>query len=121
MGPHDRQRRTISALGRFWDALLQGRPAEHGNLDSSLAETVRHLHARDDVPGAEANFSANLSAQLEDQMQAMHRSQAWPTVPLTDADLPSVNGRGPARSVWSRPLAGAPGSRRDWQVTHLVS
>lgn len=121
MGPRDRQRRTISALGHFWDALLQGRPAEPGDLDPSLAETVRHLHARDDVPGADADFTAKLSAQLEDQMLAMQPSQIRPTPPIKVSDLPSVNGRIPARSVWPPLLAAAPAQRRAWPVSHFVS
>jgi hypothetical protein len=117
MGPHDRQQPPITALGRFWDEFLHGRPASPGDLDSSLAETVRHLHARDDVPGADAAFTAHLSAQLEDQMNAMHFSNVRPA----DTFSLSVNGRDPARAVWPPLLAGGSDRRRGWPVTPLVS
>ena len=121
MGPHDRQLRAIPALARFWDAFLQGRPAGPGDLDPSLAETVRRLHARDDVPGADADFAANLSAQLEDQMSAMHLSQTRLSTAHTVPDLSSSNGRVDGHSLWPSRTATAPARPRGQLVTQLVS
>ena len=71
MASNGRHDPTIPSLGRYWDAVAQGRPADPGELVPSLAATVRQLHARDDALGADPTFAARLLADLEDQMHTM--------------------------------------------------
>ena len=64
-------------LGRYWDEIVQEMPADPGDLDPSITATVRHLHTRDDAPGASTTFANRLWANLEDQMTTL------PAPPLT--------------------------------------
>jgi hypothetical protein len=101
MASHNRHDQTVAALGRFWDAIARGRPADPGDLDPALAETVRRLHARDDAPGASAAFAARLLADLEDQMD----------MTLTnDTGLPGSRTR--FLGAWPFPNGSAPPSGR---------
>lgn len=122
MRPRKRHDAAITSLGRYWDELLHGRPADPGELDPTLAETVHLLHARDDVPGADAAFTARLLAQLEDQMNTTYPGNTRPSSPLRLSLTPSANGRIPIRLLWSPPPPDAADRRRlPVPTTHLIS
>lgn len=65
MASNGRHDETVSPLGRYWDALVQGRSADPAGLDPALAAAVRHLHAHDDALAADRRFADHL---LEDLM-----------------------------------------------------
>ena len=64
-GRHDH---ALIALGDYWDDVVQGSPAERGDLEPALVATVDALHARDDALGADRVFAARLLANLERRM-----------------------------------------------------
>ena len=112
---------AITSLGRYWDELLHGRPADCENLDPALAETVRQLHARDDAPGADAAFAARLLMDLEERMTTTSGDLRTPTDPLRLSKMPSTNGRTPTSSLWL-PLPPRTSSRLwGWPKTHLAT
>jgi hypothetical protein len=113
MPSNHRHDTTIASLGRYWDALLQGRPADPSSLAPALAETVRTLHARDDAPGADLAFAARLRAHLEDRMDTTYPDLLPSPVPLslrpdrlTPVPPPSLTA--PARAGWRWRLSPAP-------------
>src|SRR5215216_6601712 len=112
---------AITSLGRYWDELLHGRPADCENLDPALAETVQQLHARDDAPGADAAFAARLLTNLEERMNTTSGDLRTPTDPLRLSIMPSLNGRTPISSVWL-PLPLRTSSRRwGWPITQVAT
>jgi hypothetical protein len=101
MASNGRHDQTIPALGRYWDELVQGRPADPGDLDPALAAVVRQLHARDDALGADPDFAARLFADLEDQMPTAHLELTHrPGLP----PLRLGSTRGPNDRVADRPM-----------------
>jgi hypothetical protein len=121
MAHNDRHDPAIPALGRYWDALLHGRPADRDNLDPALAETVQQLHARDDAPGADQAFAATLLTNLEERMNTTYGDLKAPTDPLRLSMMPSPNGRRPISLPWL-PLAPRTSSRsRGWPMTHIAT
>ena len=112
---------AITSLGRYWDEVLQGRPADSGALDPALAETVRQLHARDDAPGATSDFAARLLTHLEERMTTTHGDLTTPSERLRLSMMPSTNGRTPISSLW--PPLPSRRSSRPWgrSMTHLAT
>lgn len=112
---------AITSLGRYWDELLHGRPADSDNLDPALAETIRQLHTRDDAPGADAAFAATLLANLEERMNTTHGDLRTPTDPLRFSMMPSTNGRTPISSPWL-PLPLRTSARHwGWPIMHVAT
>jgi hypothetical protein len=121
MGNSNLEDPAITSLGRYWDELLHGRPADRDTLDPALAETVRQLHARDDAPGADAAFAAQLLANLEERMDTTSGDLRTPTDPLRLSMMPSTNGRTRTSLPW-RPLPPRTSSRLwGWPRTHLAT
>jgi len=101
--------------------LLCGRPADLVSLDPALAETVRQLHARDDAPGADAAFAAQLLANLDERMNTTYGDLRTPTDPLRLGMMPSTNGRTPNAWPWL-PLPAQKSSRPwGWPMTQLAT
>src|SRR5688572_5619061 len=100
MGNNNRHDPAIPSLGRYWDEVLHGRPADRDTPDPALAETVRQLHARDDAPGADAAFAARLLTDLEERMNTTYADMRAPTDPLRVSMMPSRNGQIPVSSPW---------------------
>src|SRR5215218_8351536 len=112
---------AITSLGRYWDELLQGRPADRENLDPALAETVQQLHARDDAPGADAAFAARLLTNLEERMNTTSVDLKTPTDPLRLSMMLSPTRRTLISSDWL-PLPLRTSSRRwGWPITHVAT
>jgi hypothetical protein len=111
---------TMASLGRYWDEVVRARPAEPGNLEPTLAETVHRLHARDDAPGADVAFAARLLVTLQDHMAAMLLDMSQLAAPLP-LDPPATNGRTPA--TWPQlPLPYPTSPRRPaWPLAHIAS
>ena len=121
MGNNNRQDPAITSLGRYWDELLHGPPADRDTLDPALAETVRQLHARDDAPGADAAFAARLLANLEERMNTTYGDLSTPTEAVRLSMMPSPNGRTANSSPWL-PLPSRKSSRPwGWPMTHLAT
>src|SRR5688572_4763752 len=57
--------REQDQLRRFWDGFVRGAPAAPDGLDPSLAETVRRLHALDDLPGPDPAFAERTWRRLQ--------------------------------------------------------
>ncbi len=84
----------ISALGRYWDALAQGRPMQRDAIEPGLAAVIKTLHARDDAPGADPAFAARLRDDLMEVWRASHHLHHGGALPAM-----SPNGRAPASHV----------------------
>ena len=121
MGNSNFQDPAITSLGRYWDGLLHGLPADRDTPDPALAETVRQLHARDDAPGADAAFAAQLLANLEDRMNTTYGDLRTPSEPIRLSMMPSMNGR-TLNSLPGLPLPGRKFSLFwGWPRTHLAT
>ena len=101
-----------SELERSWDAVLRGESAA-SDLDPSLIETLRHLHARDRVPPADHHFVRHLRQEL---------LTATPPVAPELAVAPSPNGRVPASRgrPWATSLSVFP-SRQRWPLAQAAT
>ena len=55
---------ATTALGRYWDEVVQNLPADPGDLDPALRATVHHLRAHDDSPGPDPAFAGRLLQDL---------------------------------------------------------
>jgi hypothetical protein len=112
MGHNHRHDPAITSLRRYWDEVVQGRPADPGTLDPALAETVHQLHARDDAPGATPDFAARLLTHLEERMTTMQGNLPPPSERLRLSMMPSPNGRTPISSL--RPPLPSGRASRPW-------
>jgi hypothetical protein len=56
--------RFRSELRRFWDEIARGELARPGDLNPELAETIRWLHALDDVPPPDPIYATRLREGL---------------------------------------------------------
>ena len=121
MEHNDRHDSAITSLGRYWDELLRGRPANGDNLDPALAETIRQLHARDDAPGADEAFAARLLTDLEDRKNTTYQDLRTPTDALQLSMMPSTNSRTPISPPWL-PLPPRASPRRwGWPMTQFAT
>jgi outer membrane protein assembly factor BamB len=60
--------REQDQLRRFWDGVVQGAPGAPDGLDPSLAETVRRLHALNDLPWPDPGFAERTWRRLQSDL-----------------------------------------------------
>ena len=107
---------TSDALGRHWDALVQGEYPPSSQIDPSLADAITWVIAHDDAPEPGSAFIN----RLEQQLLAVTRTPRIGSG-LPPAALPvSLNGRASLGPDRPSPLPGGP-SRSRWKLTQLAT
>ena len=104
----EERREEAEGLGRYWDALVEGRPEAPHATDRTLADAVRWAHALDDAPGPAPSFVDRLH---EDLMNAASHP---------GASTAAANGRAPSRPLRWRALRLGP-SRGRQAPAHLAT
>ena len=100
-------RRHDLEIGRFWDDLVRGGRATPGELDPTLADTIRRLHALAETPtpaSARGRVRSRLLGQPESTSEKEHVMFVTPA-------LPHLNPNGST----------APDTRRGWLPSFPVS
>lgn len=99
------------ALGRYWNDLVGGHPAETPNLDPALGETVRRFHGLRSASAPDPSFVARLEGDL--MQRAMRATPANGT-----GSIRYLEGRPPTGGV--RGVGGTSRRSHRWPVTELT-
>jgi outer membrane protein assembly factor BamB len=113
-------RRHDLEIGRFWNDLVRGGRATPGDLDPTLADTIRRLHALAATPtpaSARERVRSRLLGQTESTSSEEHVKFVTPALPRLNPNGLTAPG---ARSGL-RPALPAPKAHRHWAVGQLAT